>query len=382
MVSSLKAKWRKISQNKGLAIVRFLKDKIRKNRDWTPRGLDDRRTMQGLARCALREFDDQEYGRCIEMLSIWPRGRKALKHMLRLRPGIASASEGRTRGALLHYAVPGRLDFVVALLEAGADPNARSKWLDWTPLFHATVENVKHGASVVTSLLEHGADPNAKDAKGNTPLHQAAQVNNVAICKLLIAAGSDVNAKDNEDFAPLEFAVDHKFPKCIETLLAAGAELTSDVVEAAMCEGSPRGLHLLFRAEPCCVHWAFYSIDRDALCINVEYLNRIRKAAVDAQFFVRPGETASEDRDRFARSVDALITSEPQISKHRKRCAECGKLVSRGACRFAAYEAYERDQRRGLATIVRRHVVGHRVPAEIGDIIVEYWGHPGGYVVF
>jgi len=302
--------------------------------------------------------------------------------MLRLRPGIASASEGRTRGALLHYAVPDRLDFVVALLEAGADPNARSKWLDWTPLFHATVENVKHGASVVTSLLEHGADPNAKSAEGMTALHHAARHNNVAICKLLIAAGSDVNAKDNEDCAPLEFAAENKTPKCIETLLAAGAELTSDVVEAAMCEGSPRGLHLLFRAEPCCVHWAFYSIDRDALCINVEYLNRIRKAAVDAQFFVRPGETASEDRDRFARSVDALITSEPQISKHRKRCAECGKLVSRGACRFAAYEAYERDQRRGLATIVRRHVVGHRVPAEIGDIIVGFWGHPGGYVVF
>ena len=148
-----------------------------------------------------------------------------------------------------------------------------------------------------------------------------------------------------------------------------------------MCEGSPRGLHVLFRAEPCCVHWAFYSIDRDALCINVEYLNRIRKAAVDAQFFVRPGETASEDRDRFARSVDALITNEQQLSKHRKRCADCGKLVPGGACRFAGYEAYERAQLRGLATIVQR-IVGHRVPAEIGDIIVEFWGHPGGYVVF
>jgi len=58
------------------------------------------------------------------------------------------------------------------------------------------------------------------------------------------------------------------------------------------------------------------------------------------------------------------------------------RILKAGGRKAGAYETYERDQRRSLANIVRRHVVGHRVPAEIGDIIVEFWGHPGGYVLF
>ena len=58
------------------------------------------------------------------------------------------------------------------------------------------------------------------------------------------------------------------------------------------------------------------------------------------------------------------------------------RILKAGGRKPGAYETYERDQRHALANIVRRHVVGHRVPAEIGDIIVEFWGHPGGYVVF
>ena len=203
-----------------------------------------------------------------------------------------------------------------------------------------------------------------------------------SICKLLIAAGSDVNAADDEGFTVLECAAEHTTPKCIEILLAAGAKVTCDVIEAAMCEGSPRGLHLLFRAEPCCVHWAFGCMHtyvcENVLWINVAYLNRIRKAAVDAQFVRLDVMTAVDDH--FARSVDALISNAPHgLARH---CAECGKLVlGGGACEFSAYEVYERDQRRALTTIVQR-IVGHRVPAEIGDIIVEYWGHPGSYVVF
>ena len=331
----------------------------------------------------MEQFRRREYGHTVRLLTEdWPRGVKALKRMLILRPGIASASEGRTRGTLLHYAASHRLEFVVALLEAGADPNARATPdKNRTPLFYAT-KNRKHSASVVSCLLAHGADPDAKSADGKTALHFATWHNNADICKLLIAAGSDVNAADDEGFTVLECAAEHTTPKCIEILLAAGAKVTSDVIEAAMCEGSPRGLHLLFRAEPCCVHWAFGCMHtyvcENVLWINVAYLNRIRKAAVDAQFVRLDAMTAVDDH--FARSVDALISNAPHgLARH---CAECGKLVlGGGACEFSAYEVYERDQRRALTTIVQR-MVGHRVPAEIGDIIVEFWGHPGGYVVF
>ena len=53
-----------------------------------------------------------------------------------------------------------------------------------------------------------------------------------------------------------------------------------------------------------------------------------------------------------------------------------------GGSKLDGFLCYERDQRRALATIVQRHVVGHRVPPEMSQIIVEYWGHPGGYLLW
>ncbi len=54
-------------------------------------------------------------------------------------------------------------EHVLALIEGGADVNARSKYGDRTPLmFYALKRDMK----VVELLLEHGADPEAKDAYG------------------------------------------------------------------------------------------------------------------------------------------------------------------------------------------------------------------------
>ena len=56
------------------------------------------------------------------------------------------------------------------LLDAGADPNARTEH-DWTPL-HLAVEGTSSAAIAV--LLDAGADPEARDEDGRTPLHGAA----------------------------------------------------------------------------------------------------------------------------------------------------------------------------------------------------------------
>ena len=55
---------------------------------------------------------------------------------------------------------------IVALLDAGADPNTRSEG-GWTPLHVAAAFNTNPG--VIEALLDGGADPNTRDGDGKTP---------------------------------------------------------------------------------------------------------------------------------------------------------------------------------------------------------------------
>jgi len=91
----------------------------------------------------------------------------------------------------LHWAIgDGNVDSVRALIEAGADVNAKDV-RGATALHQAAYGN---NAAVAALLIEAGADVNAKNVRGATALHQAAYGNNVAVAAVLIEAGADVNA--------------------------------------------------------------------------------------------------------------------------------------------------------------------------------------------
>ena len=82
---------------------------------------------------------------------------------------------------------------VSLLLQAGADVNASTTNSDATAL-HLAAQAVG-GAESVEALLEHGADVNAKEgAAGQTPLMFAAAKNRVESVELLLAAGADPSA--------------------------------------------------------------------------------------------------------------------------------------------------------------------------------------------
>src|SRR5262249_53250562 len=109
------------------------------------------------------------------------------------------------------------------LLDAGADPNVKGEsgfsGLEGITL-HIFVAMNKHPLQGVdkkpeakalaeetfTRLLQAGAKVSGMDSKGRTPLHFAAQSDNVRAAELLTRAGARVMARDAQGRTPLDYA--------------------------------------------------------------------------------------------------------------------------------------------------------------------------------
>ena len=173
----------------------------------------------------------------------------------------------RTRFGLtpLHEAVdvPDGLNTVIALLRAGGDPNAKAlhNWktgysprgLGETPLHHAA----RHDAypATVSVLLDAGAAPNARSLDGSTPLHLAGHI---GVFRRLLNAGADPNARTVDGYTPLHNVFLHgaePLAPLLSTLLDAGADplaRTSDgfspIHLAAQHANDPASIALLLDA--------------------------------------------------------------------------------------------------------------------------------------
>jgi ankyrin repeat protein len=93
---------------------------------------------------------------------------------------------------LMWAARAGALDAIAALIDAGADVNARDTSNRWTPLLHAIHT---HAAPAVALLLDRGADANLPTPGGLTPLLMAADDPEPAMVASLLAHSADVRAQ-------------------------------------------------------------------------------------------------------------------------------------------------------------------------------------------
>ncbi len=161
------------------------------------------------------------------------------------------------RGAtlLMHAAAFGSLDAMRLLLDAGADPNARSG-IDATALIWAACD-----ASKVRLLVERGADVNAvskmgrtalvaaascpgnlsavklllsKGARldavaedGSTAVLTAASTGDAAILRMLIEKGADAKARDKAGNTALQFAAANLDVASVRLLLAKGVHINA-----------------------------------------------------------------------------------------------------------------------------------------------------------
>ena len=139
-----------------------------------------------------------------------------------LRAGANPEARDKTGNTPLHFAAyHGHAGAITALLEAGADLEAREDEYGYTPLHSAAFNDQ---ADAIAALIEAGADPEARDKNDYTPLHWAAFMGRADAIAALIEAGADPEARDKDGETPLHDAAEQGHADAIDALLEAGAD--------------------------------------------------------------------------------------------------------------------------------------------------------------
>lgn len=132
--------------------------------------------------------------------------------------GLPKSPDDEKTPSPLYLAVLHNPDMVTPLLQAKADPKLGMSGLQLTPLHEAA----NLGNTAITKLLiDAGADIKAKDLAGRTPLHYAASAEMV---EQLVSLGADPNAKDISGLTPLD-ALARRNSKVMEALMQHGATI-------------------------------------------------------------------------------------------------------------------------------------------------------------
>ena len=140
----------------------------------------------------------------------------------------------------LHWAVyRDDIEMTRLLIQAGANPNAKTRLGDVTPLHLAATNG---NAAVIDLLLKAGADANAPNGNGTTPLMFASAAGRADAIKLLLDKGVNVNARDaNRGQTAAMFAAAMNRGAAIALLASRGADLNavSEVADVRAAGGRP-----------------------------------------------------------------------------------------------------------------------------------------------
>ena len=134
---------------------------------------------------------------------------------------------------LMFAALYGSSSDLAALLEQGANPNARSD-AGLTALILAATDPAK-----TQLLLAKGANVNVRSEDGRTALHVAAMSGETAIVKRLLDAGASVNFNGGD--TPLALAAAKGNVELVQMLIDAGAPVTRQAGVNAMIAAAAAG---------------------------------------------------------------------------------------------------------------------------------------------
>jgi len=127
--------------------------------------------------------------------------------------------DGRGATPLMHAAAFGNIETLKALIDAGADVNARNQ-MNATALLWAAGDPEKSRL-----LIDRGADVKAQSKQGRTPLMVAAmRRGNSAIVELILSKGVDIQARDRLGATALNLAARAGDLDTVKLLIAKGAD--------------------------------------------------------------------------------------------------------------------------------------------------------------
>ncbi|WP_329741730.1 ankyrin repeat domain-containing protein [Dyella sp. A6] len=138
-----------------------------------------------------------------------------------------------------------------ALITRGADLNRASGGL--TPLLAATRDSRAGRADAVMTLLANGASPLTTDAEGNTPLHGAVLSEEPIVAAMLLDAAAPVDALNQAGLSPLAVACRAANWPLAKFLLERGAKPAPSsgepalVAAAGIADDDPEGVKLLLK---------------------------------------------------------------------------------------------------------------------------------------
>jgi ankyrin repeat protein len=272
---------------------------------------------------------------------------EAAKALLEGGANVNEVSPGDKTSPLLIASVNGKYDLAMYLLDKGADPTLAST-AGATPLY--TAVNVKWAPKsdypqpdtrqqrtsyleLMTALLDRGADPNARlklelwyssynfdlsqaNAAGATPFWRASQASDVPAMKLLLERGANPFIKTAEAVSPLHVAAGAGVHGNDEITATGswfpGVKFLVDVVHADVNEGDGKGLTPL--------HHAAARGDNEMILFLVS-------RGADPTKVSKTGQTVSDlangPRQRIQPFQDTLALLSLLGSKNSHKCVSC-----------------------------------------------------------
>lgn len=121
---------------------------------------------------------------------------------------------------------------LISLLNDGLNPNYRLGRRQRTLLQHAAL---KGDPELVIALLERGANVNAKDSNGDNALYLALNIplnlHKITILKMLYEAGIKVNHHNHDGWTPLHRVCLLGEPKLVELILQFNCKVYSKTIK-------------------------------------------------------------------------------------------------------------------------------------------------------